>query len=556
MVETKLRAHCALAATVVLGGCYDGASRDRTELSGGIATLGSSAGDAGDAGDASESGDDDGTGDDDGSAADDGSDDAASAGESDDGDTTDGDGPPIAEYGPAIDIVPIAVHVNQGVAVPVADDGVAIDPAQRTAPLVHGRRSLVFATWELAPTFVPRMIRAELLLAHADGTSEVVASEVMVDGPAGTAPEDRHFTWTLEPAQIPEGTQWSITLHELEENEPGAPPPPRLPTNGAVAFDDEDGEQRMRVVVVPYRHQYGGCNQVPPTDAATIDSFRKTMEMFYPAQSVEITVHAEVVYTDSMAVPDPVLAHTTALRGAESPDVDVYYYGLLMPCDASTTYGGYGYVPLSPEGAGEAAYRVAIGIWYDFDPQFSYVTMAHEVGHNHGREHVACSGSEAGTDPAYPIPGGLTGVVGWGIHDGVFRPSTDADYMSYCNQLWASPYGWSRTLAVLDALTAIVGTGGAPAQDGGAVLLAMHDGELTAAQYVEGLVPRRTDGAARIIGADGYPRTIAWERANVPDSTSTFVSVPMSNVELETLESLVIEHGDMTLTVPSSAIRR
>lgn len=559
MVDTKLRAHCALAATVLLGGCYDGVERDRSQLSGGIATFGGSAGDAGDADDGSESGDDDGTDGsiDDGDSGDDDSGGAPSADDGADGDSTGGDGPPTSEYAPALDIVPTGLHVNQGVAVTIADGGSALDPSQRVAPLVHGRRSLVFGTWELAPTFVPRMIRAELLLEHADGSRDVVVSEVMVDGPSGTAPEERHFGWTLEPEQLPEGTQWSVTLHELEALEPGASPPPRLPASGAAAFDDEDGEQRMRVVVIPYRHQYGGCNQVPPTDAATMDAYRKTMEMFYPAQSVEITVHAEVVYTDSMASPDAVLAHTTALRASESPAADVYYYGLLMPCDASTTYGGYGYVPLSPTTAGEAPYRVAIGIYYDFDPVFSYETMAHEVGHNHGREHVACSGSEGSTDPAYPNPGGATGMLGWGIHDGVFRPSTYADYMSYCEQLWASPYGWSRTLDVLDALTQIADAGGDTAPEpGGAVLLVVRDDQVSAAHYVAGLSPRRTDGTARIALAQGQPKTIAWERANVPDSESTFLSIAVSSIELETLDHLVIELDGATLTVPSSAIRR
>lgn len=558
MVKTKLRAHCALAAAVLVSGCYDGLERDRGQISGGIASVGG--GSASDAGEGDTDGSDSDDDDDDGpdaSAGSEGSDDGAASGNDDDDDsTTGGDMPPAGEYGPAIDISPVGVHVNQGVAVSIADAGSAIVPAQRVAPLVHGRRSLVFATWQLAPTFTPRMIRAELLLSHADGTSEIVASEVMVEGPSGTAPEDPHFTWTLEPEQLPEGTQWSLTLHELEAFEPGDPAAPRLPATSTAPFDDEDGEQRMRVVVVPYRHQFAGCERVAPTDAATMDAYRQTMEMFFPTQSVEITVHSEVLYTTSMAVPDPVLAHTTALRSAESPDADVYYYGLLFPCDGSTNYGGYGYVPFAPETAAEAQYRVAIGIWYDFDPAFSYGTMAHEVGHNHGREHVACAGTEGTTDPAYPIPGGLTGMVGWGIHDGMFRPSTFADYMSYCSQLWASAYGWSRTLDVIDALTQIADAGGEPYRGEGGVLLALRDGEVTAAQYVTGLAPRRADGRARLLDSAGDEQWITWERANVPDAPSTFLAVPMTTAELDALDQLVIEVDGATVTVARPSILR
>lgn len=544
---------------MVATGCYDGIERDRSQLTGGIATVGGSVGDATVGDDGNDGTDGDGDSDDDaGDSTADGDDDTGgpAADDGNDDGTTGDDGPPISEYAPAIDISPVAIHVNQGVAVPIADNGSAIDPAQRLAPLVHGRRSLVFATWQTAPSFTPRMIRAELLLEHADGTRETVASEVMVDGPAGLQPEDRHFTWTLEPEQLPEGTQWSLTLHELAELEPDAPAAPRLPAAGSSAFDVEDGEQRMRVVLVPYRHQFNGCDRVAPTDAATVDAYRRTMEMFFPAQSVEITVHPEVVYSQTMTNADAVLMHTTALRAAESPDVDVYYYGALFPCDASTNYGGYGYVPFNPESASEAPYRAAIGIWYDFDPAFSYGTMAHEIGHNHGREHVACAGTEGTTDPAYPIPGGLTGMVGWGIHDGMFRPSTFADYMSYCSQLWASPYGWSNTLAVLDALTELADSSGDARPDGSGVLLAVNDGEVTAAHLIDGLVSRRADGTAIAIGEHGEQRTIAWERASVPDGDSTFVAIAMSPAELERLDQIVVEIDGATITVPAATIGR
>lgn len=555
MVRSSLWAHCALVVTCTASGCYEG-TRSRPGASGGIVSGGFPSGDDGSVGeDTDDGGFDEGT--DDGGESDDDGTGASTADDTDGAPSPDssGDEPEPAAYAPALDIAPVGVHVNQGVAIPIADAGASIDVG-RIAPVVHGRRSLVFATWQLAPTFAPRMIRAELHLAHADGSAETVVSEVMVDGPSGMGQQDRHFAWTLEPEQLAEGTRWSVTLHELEAAGVGDPPAPRLPATDA-PFDDEDGAQRIRVVLVPYRHQYGGCNQVAPTDAATIDGFRETMESIFPTQSVEITVHPEVVYTGSMAQPDPVLADTTALRAAESPAVDVYYYGLLHPCDASTTYGGYGYVPLDPGSAIDAPYRASIGIWYDFDPVFSYETMAHEVGHNHGRDHVACSGAEAGTDPAYPNPGGLTGSLGWGIHDESFRPSTFADYMSYCNDLWVSPYGWARTLGVIDALTLLAGASGntAPTEDG-AVLVVVQDGEVTAARYIAGLVPRHIEGDARWVRHDGTEQTLRWERARVPDSDATFVTVGLSDDELDRSAQLVLELDGTTITVDGAMIRR
>lgn len=469
---------------------------------------------------------------------------------------------PGGPWAAAVDIVPSGLHVNQGVGITLADGGVVIPGGSRSAKVIHGRKTLFIATWTTAPTFVPRPIRGELHLDHPDGTSETLVSETDVVGPSGVGDVDPHFSWVAGPAQLPPGTRWSVTLHELELLEPGDPVavPPRLPVDGNSEFDDEDGNQRVRIVLIPYRHQYNGCDRLAPSDVGVIDGHRLAMEMQYPAQQVEITVHGEVAFGQSMATGDAVLANVVELRAAEAPAPDVYYYGLLWPCDESTNYGGLGYVPFEPTSVAEAPYRAAVGIWYDFAPAFTYQTMVHEVGHNHGRDHVACAGNEGATDPNYPIPGGSIGVFGWGIHDETFRPPTFADYMSYCPDGWSSTYAWNRTLPVIDALT--VAVGGAPpaipadAQGRGAVVLAVRDGEVVAATRIGDHAPRRSDGVAHWTLRDGTPAWTTMQRDRVPDSGAAWFTVSLPTAELDDIEHAEFDVDGARVSLARGALTR
>ncbi|MBC8072507.1 MAG: hypothetical protein IAG13_29560 [Deltaproteobacteria bacterium] len=469
---------------------------------------------------------------------------------------------PTAPREGALDITPTGVHVNQGIAITIADAGLPIAGGTRSAKIVHGRRTLVFGTWTTAPGFVPRTIRGELHLDRTDGTRETLVSEIAVNGPSGPGELDAHCTWTIEPEQLPAGTRWSVSLHELElvpEGVPTTTPAPSLPAVGNSELDDEDGNQRVRVVLIPYRHQFNGCDRLAPSDAATIDGHRRAMEMQYPIQDIEITLHPEVAFGASMATGDAVLTNVVELRAAEAPAADVYYYGLLWPCDAETNYGGLGYVPFNPSTVEDAPWRAAVGIYYDYAPDYTYQTMVHELGHNHGRSHVACAGTEGETDPGYPIPGGTTGVLGWGIHDGLFRPATNTDYMTYCGTQWASTYAWQRTLSVVDALT--VAVGGAPPHSRGdaddppgALAIVVRDGEVTATGHLARVSATRAEGIARWTMRDGSVSWTALQRDQVPDSTAEFFTVAAPGRGFDDVHDLELDASSGKVTLPRSAI--
>lgn len=74
-------------------------------------------------------------------------------------------------------------------------------------------------------------------------------------------------------------------------------------------------------------------------------------------------------------------------------------------------------------------------------------TMAHELGHNFGRNHAPCGVSG---DANYPHPNARIGV--WGIdRQGSYKDPTQlADLMSYCDPTWVSDYSYTGVQAFVE----------------------------------------------------------------------------------------------------------
>ena len=68
--------------------------------------------------------------------------------------------------------------------------------------------------------------------------------------------------------------------------------------------------------------------------------------------------------------------------------------------------------------------------------------MAHELGHNWGRQHAPCGGV-AGPDPSSPYASGITGAFGWNVRTNTLMQSTIYDLMGYCSPTWISDYNYS-----------------------------------------------------------------------------------------------------------------
>jgi len=144
------------------------------------------------------------------------------------------------------------------------------------------------------------------------------------------------------------------------------------------------------------------------------------------------------------------LSEILALRAA---DVSSRYYYGVVKLTYGSGIGGMGYV------GGPA--RTAIG--YDNLPGGANV-MAHELGHNMGRQHAPCGGP-SWPDPSYPYPGGQIGVWGLDVSTLTIKAPTLPDVMGYCWPNWISDYNWSAMVAYRLGGPSNSPDGGAP--DGG-----------------------------------------------------------------------------------------
>jgi len=132
-----------------------------------------------------------------------------------------------------------------------------------------------------------------------------------------------------------------------------------------------------------------------------------------------------------------VLSELLAKRTADGV-TDRYYFGFVN-VSYSSGVAGLGYI-----GA-----PAAIG--WDFTNSGKAGTqwvLAHEEGHNFGRQHSPC-GIASNPDPNYPYAGGTIGVPGWDVFaaSGNIKPITDTDIMGYCSNQWISDYVYKSVLS-------------------------------------------------------------------------------------------------------------
>jgi hypothetical protein len=126
-----------------------------------------------------------------------------------------------------------------------------------------------------------------------------------------------------------------------------------------------------------------------------------------------------------------VLSEVSAKRSADGV-TDRYYYGVVK---VSYTSGvaGIGYI----------GFPAAIGWDYSSGPS----VLAHEEGHNFGRQHSPCGGA-SNPDPNYPYSGGIIGVPGWDAFasSGNLKTLNHTDIMGYCSNQWISDYVYTSIL--------------------------------------------------------------------------------------------------------------
>jgi len=331
---------------------------------------------------------------------------------------------------PGVAITKVAAY--QGVEVTLMTGGTT--PA-RNASIVQNRDTLVRFFLTPDPGWNAGDVVAALTLD--DGTT-TTTEQISFTLSAPSTPDVLASTvnFDLDGTRVTAATTLSLTLSE------GGRTLSRWPAAEPHALAAEDAHGPFLVTMVPL--VVGGFS--PDLTPNTLRSYRRVMTGMFPAPDVLFTVR------DPVVLPFPVLADGTgwdealdqlyAVRAADDPAPNAYYYGVLSPGDSLDDYcGGDCIVGLSViAGPYEEMYRGSIGTGFFDAPRDTYApeTMAHELGHALGRDHSAC-GTGGDGDAQYPYAGGTIGS--WGFDGRLLRdPARDTDVMGYCVPVWISDY--------------------------------------------------------------------------------------------------------------------
>ncbi len=204
----------------------------------------------------------------------------------------------------------------------------------------------------------------------------------------------------------------------------------RYPATGALALDVRT-VPKLWLRLVPIRQT--GPGTTGNVSAANKETWVRDLLAMFPVAEYDVDIRTP--YSTSLTANTStnwqrMVNEMFALREADANDR--YYYGIL------THPGGVGIA-----GIGFIGYPAALG--YDALPAGAG-TLAHELGHNMGREHAPCGGP-AGPDPNFPYAGGGIGAHGYDVLRGEAKsPLIQKDLMTYCDPEWISDYTYRGVL--------------------------------------------------------------------------------------------------------------
>jgi hypothetical protein len=466
-----------------------------------------------------------------------------------DGDDSDSESGPIPES-LAHDIDISLVEINQGIATPIAMDGEWVGPADRNAPIIANRDSLLRAYWTIDPEFESREILARLTL-EPPGEDPVIREQILEIG-AESFPGDlsRSFTFDIVAASMLPGTNFSISLWEVDPSFAVLPPPelpPVSPRDGAsAAIGIQPEPLTIKVVVVPMVADWPECSTSVPIDDV-LARLHDMLLMKNPTQTVEIEIREQpIVVTEAPETFWALLPAIQQARMDDATEANVYYYGIIDACTPDLDgFGGMAWDIVSNEKTADFQ-RVATGLYLEWDHQWTADTFVHEIGHLQGLFHVECPGQNAGgPDPSYPYENGVIGVWGFGIRDFQLRnPTVSHDYMSYCYaNNWTSDWTWAKNFDRVRTLTSWDFEAGGSAEPPGTLLIGILGDEGGERWWtIPGRIPEaslaRDRVQVRAFAADEVREPNAT-RHRPPEGNATIVTVQLDDAPMpDRLEAL------------------
>jgi hypothetical protein len=430
------------------------------------------------------------------------------------------------------------IAVFQALKVPIVQNGVPV--TERPVPLLVSRGGVLRIYVDVAGDFVGRELTAELVLENGTSDPVVLTDVRTLPGSSTDSDPSSIFAFKLADGDMAGDTAYQvrITTPDAARVPEGQVHPARYPSDGTSAgfaplFDDAGG---LNLVLVPVQYDTDGSGRLPDMSAEQLARYDGILRTMYPLVTVNLTIHDPIPYNhppsfygfDFDALNDDLMN----MRAAENPPDDAYYFGLVMPDETFNQYCGGGCVlgqSFLVSHARDADLRVGAGV--GFPDEESAITLAHELGHQHGREHAPCDVPDPDAD--YPYDGASIGVWGYDLRTDAFKdPARVKDYMSYCTNVWTSDYTYMGIFDRILAVNALPKNRVFGASPRGAVLVlgVAADGTLAPRRTVRlRELPATGRRPARLLRADG---SLLWtvEAALAPhgdgDTGTLFIAEP------------------------------
>jgi len=426
--------------------------------------------------------------------------------------------------GPALGITLKQIAVYQTVKVPVMDSGMAVTPDKRKTDIVTGRQTMFRLSVAVDSGFTARQLSARVTLNNGTTATQYFVKQTVSKTSVETEPAST-FQIYVPPEQITVDTHYSAELVECATGA-GQAGSARFPATGDATLDARH-TGGLKIKLIPLKAN----NKLADTSDAALTVYRQQLMAMYPIDAITFTVG------DTVTVSYPVdweeaLDQMRAKRKSDNPAADVYYYGMLKPQDTFKAFCGSG----CTAGIGYVAedntpgYRVAMGVAYS--DSVSAETMAHEVGHNHGRNHAPCvppGSSISGVDPDYPFSDGRTGVIGFDSRTKSLLSDKGTDLMGYCDNVWLSEYtygGITDRVAIVNGNKAVV-IDAAALQTWRVLLVGGSKGARWGVPITQPSLPEGSAVSARVFDAAGrfLLETTAY-RTEISDRGSASIMIP------------------------------
>jgi len=342
-----------------------------------------------------------------------------------------------------------SVSLFQSVEAALFADGVVVEPSARDVDIIQQKSALVRVHVDVLPGFAARQLSARVSLQNGAGAPVFVFAKQRVNKDSQQYLLDSTLNVEIPAELIQSDTRYHVELVECGDVPDGDTQTTRIPALGEADL----GARRtgpIKVAFVPFR--FNGI--LPDTSNGTLQGYIKDVIKQFGTPAVETEVLPELGPYSGEVDMDFLLDEVLARRASDSNVADdVYYYGLIKPnatfdeyCTGACTEG-IAYIP-----EGDPKYRVGMGI--AFEDAESAATLAHELGHNHERDHAPCGDFSDTPDLDYPYPfqslggGSYSGArIGkWGYDALTHKlkdPDQFSDLMGYCGPTWISDYTYN-----------------------------------------------------------------------------------------------------------------